>query len=332
MIAPPAQTIQIDAGALRALRDRNTRLEAQAGWEQRARITAVTFEGQWLSAALLSTEGVGRWDNEQPPDLLTLSLGTYGSHGGTVGNRRYSGGPRRLCYVRLPGEPLRSRLTSPRVQTLLLHLPLASLVEEYNAQGGVQPDLNALIKALPAAENYLLAATERLLHIARSNPSQPPRPCLFLQRSLLSIVASSLREARPGTPAAPDLSASAVHVQEALAYLNDHLSEALTLATISRSCGISSRTLQAAFALHHHCSPMEALLTLRLQRLREQLQQGERSVREACRAAGLSFSGRTAQAYRRLFGEVPSQTLRPARHPDATDLMVDSRTRLGNRG
>lgn len=324
--------LQVDSGALQALRDRNTRLEVQPGWQHRARITAVSFEGQWLSAFLVTTEGVGRCDNEQPHDLVTLCLGTFGSQAGMVGNRRFSGAPRRLSYVRLPGEPLRSRLTSPRVQTLLLHLPLASLVEEYNALGGQQPDFNPLIKALPAVETYLLAASQHLLHIARTSPGQATRPCELLQRSLLSSVASHLREAKPGARVGSDPSASVLHVQTALAYLNEHLGEALTLTKISRACGVSSRTLQSAFALHHHCSPMEALLTLRLETLRDQLLQGDRTVREACRAAGLSFSGRTAQAYRRMYGEVPSQTQRPAQNPGATAPRDDSRTRHENRG
>lgn len=106
----------------------------------------------------------------------------------------------------------------------------------------------------------------------------------------------------------------------------------LSLASISQACGVSSRTLQAAFALHHPLSPMETLQQLRLQKLRDALRRGQGSVRQACDAVGLRFSGRTAQAYRRLFAELPSQTQRQAAGPGGASPMDAWRTHRENHG
>ena len=330
--AVPIPWSQLDARAQEALRDQNTRLEAQVGWSSRARVMASGYSGSLLSLSLLTLEGIAGWENEQPEDLLTIALAIFGSQAGTVGGRSFQASPHRLSFVRLPGERLRLGISSPRAQLWLLHLPLVRLQEEFTAQGGRRADLASLIRTLADVESYLIASAERLLVFAGDGGASSLRPSLLLERALLSVVGAHLREASATDSPVAFLPPGAWHVKQALAYLEDHSSEPLSLASISRACGVSSRTLQAAFALHHSCSPMEALLQLRLQKLREALLRGQGSVRQACDAVGLRFSGRTAQAYRRLFGELPSQTQRQAAGPGAVIPMDVLRTHRENRG
>lgn len=255
----------------------------------------------------------------------------FGSLSGAVAGRPFHAVPQRLSYVRLPGESLQCRISSPKAQGWLVHLPVSALEQEFVAQGGQHPDLASLRLSLAPVEGYLLASAERLLALASQASASASRPALCLQRSLLSVVASCLREldasnaiveARPGS----------AHLRQALAFLEEHHQEPLTLVAISRACGVSSRTLQAAFALHHGTTPMEALLQLRLQKLRQLLLRGQTSVRQSCVLVGLSFSGRMAQAYRRLFAELPSQTLRQAAGPGAVIPMDGLRTHRENHG
>lgn len=158
-----------------------------------------------------------------------------------------------------------------------------------------------------------------------------PRSALALQRSVLSVVASCLREVDPTNPTV-EVRPGAGHVRQALAFLEEHHQEPWTLVVISRACAVCSRTLQAAFAPYHAASPMEALLQLRLQKLRQLLLRGQTSVRQGGEMVGLSFSGRTAQSYRRLFAELPSQTLRHAAGPGAVIPMDGWRTHRENHG
>lgn len=325
------QSLLADPRAQAALRDPATRFELRLGGPSRSPLQAECFEGSLVTVARLTFEGVAAWQNEQPADLLTIGLGVFGSLSGAVAGRPFHAVPQRLSYVRLPGESLQCRISSPKVQGWLVHLPVSALEQEFVAQGGEHPDLASLRLSLAPVEGYLLASAERLLALASQASASASRPALCLQRSLLSVVASCLREldasnaiveARPGT----------AHVRQALAFLEEHHQEPLTLVAISRACGVSSRTLQAAFALHHGSTPMEALQQLRLQKLRQLLLRGQTSVRQGCVLVGLSFSGRMAQAYRRLFAELPSQTLRQAAAPGAVIPMDGLRTHRENHG
>jgi transcriptional regulator GlxA family with amidase domain len=65
--------------------------------------------------------------------------------------------------------------------------------------------------------------------------------------------------------------------------------------------------LQASFQVVMQRPPLQALLELRLSRLRQLLLKGT-EVRVACQQTGLPPSGRMASYYKTMFGELPSQT------------------------
>lgn len=254
------QSLLADSRVQSALRDPHTRLQPQRGWATQARLEVELFEGTLLSMARVTIEGIAGLANAQPADLLTLGLGIFGSLSGEVGERPFHASPQRLSYVRLPGESLQCRISSPKAQVWLVHLPLAALEQEFVAQGGQHPDLASLRLSLAPVEGYLLASAERLLALASqaTASASASRPALCLQRSLLSVVASCLQELDASSPIV-EARPGAAHVRQALAFLEEHHQEPLTLVAISRACGVSSRTLQAAFALHHGTTPMEAL-------------------------------------------------------------------------
>lgn len=103
-------------------------------------------------------------------------------------------------------------------------------------------------------------------------------------------------------------------VRKATRYLQEHLSEDVTVQDIADSCGVATRTLQIAFQDVLDLSPKAWLTRLRLRHARQILLLGSTSenVTSAALSSGFSHLGRFSQLYWREFGEAPSQTLRQA--------------------
>ena len=107
-------------------------------------------------------------------------------------------------------------------------------------------------------------------------------------------------------------------VRQARAYIAEHLSEPISADAIASAAGASKRTLFRAFAEVMDEAPRSYVRRLRLHRIRRDLAD---APERACTIAliandwGMSDLGRMAGAYRELFGEKPSETLRAARGP-----------------
>ena len=109
-------------------------------------------------------------------------------------------------------------------------------------------------------------------------------------------------------------------VRRALALVTDG-SERPLVADLCRAAGVSERTLRNAFHNVYGLSPKQYLLRHGLEEAHRALQvaQGARgAVTLVATDCGFFELGRFARAYRRLFGESPSDTLRRApavQHP-----------------
>jgi AraC family ethanolamine operon transcriptional activator len=95
-------------------------------------------------------------------------------------------------------------------------------------------------------------------------------------------------------------------------YLRAHLREPLSLLDLCRELGVSERTLHYAFQEVRCLSPMAYFRAVRLNAARQELKAaaaGPATVYEVAQRWGFWHTGEFAAAYRRLFGELPSQTL-----------------------
>ena len=106
------------------------------------------------------------------------------------------------------------------------------------------------------------------------------------------------------------------YVQRAEDYILAHFSEPITLETLARQAAISTRSLHKGFQCHKGVSPMGFLRLVRLQHVREELIRARDnaepvSITRIALNAGFTHLGHFTQAYRRQFGETPTQTLRP---------------------
>jgi AraC-like DNA-binding protein len=103
-------------------------------------------------------------------------------------------------------------------------------------------------------------------------------------------------------------------IRKALEYIETETHRAMSTARLAAHVGISARALQRGFQEHVGCSPMDYLRDVRLQRARDALVAADASsnvsVTEVALDSGFMHLGRFSVAYRRRFGESPSQTLR----------------------
>ena len=100
-------------------------------------------------------------------------------------------------------------------------------------------------------------------------------------------------------------------VRRADDYMRACLGGPLSLLELCRELGVSERTLLYAFREVRGLSPMAYFNAARLNAVRQELKAapGTAAVHEVAERWGFRHSGELAAAYRRLFGELPSQTL-----------------------
>lgn len=85
-----------------------------------------------------------------------------------------------------------------------------------------------------------------------------------------------------------------------------------TVGSMAQHASIGVRALQSAFAIHLGVSPKEYLTNVRMQRAYDELRAAQRdavTVSQVAARWGLGHPGRFASAYRKRFGELPSETL-----------------------
>lgn len=102
------------------------------------------------------------------------------------------------------------------------------------------------------------------------------------------------------------------HVRKVERYIIDNAARPISLEDLVTVSGVSARALFDGFRRFRGVSPMAYLRTVRLNRVRAELQDaepGETVTNIACRWGFYQF-GRFAGLYRQAFGELPSETLR----------------------
>ncbi|GAA4956470.1 helix-turn-helix transcriptional regulator [Actinoplanes utahensis] len=102
-------------------------------------------------------------------------------------------------------------------------------------------------------------------------------------------------------------------IRRVLAAISDEPEHAFTVSEMAAIAGMSIRSLQSGFRRHVGDAPMAYLQQVRLTRAHEQLRHSEPAEATVATVAhrwGFTHLGRFASAYRKRFGESPSETLR----------------------
>ena len=137
-----------------------------------------------------------------------------------------------------------------------------------------------------------------------------PRSAAALEALVIGAVADRL--AAPGTP----LSAAAAYrlARRARDLMIDRAAEWLDMPALAAELGVGQRTVFNAFNAVFGMSPLAFRRALQLDRVRRRLQSAPHGATVTTLALdeGVEHLGRFAGAYRRQFGELPSETLRRA--------------------
>jgi transcriptional regulator GlxA family with amidase domain len=102
-------------------------------------------------------------------------------------------------------------------------------------------------------------------------------------------------------------------VRRAVAFVDAHAHEPVTLSDIAHAAHVGPRALQLAFRRHRDQTPLEYLRQVRLHRVRNDLRDGDPTQGDTVAAIaarwGFTHRGRFSVAYRQAYGESPARTL-----------------------
>lgn len=185
--------------------------------------------------------------------------------------------------------------------------------------GGAPVRITAPGPRTPAAARRLTEAVTHMKHLA-ADPATAGNPLLvatatdYLAATVLATVpttavtapgAADRRDAHPGV------------VRRAIAYLESHVHEDITVAAVAAAAFVTPRALQLAFRRHLGTTPLRYLQRLRLAGAHEQLLAAVpgdgQTVASIARTWGFAHPGRFAAAYYRCYGRTPSEVLRRGR-------------------
>jgi transcriptional regulator GlxA family with amidase domain len=124
-----------------------------------------------------------------------------------------------------------------------------------------------------------------------------------------AIDASQDTKPRAHRPRRQDYARTLRQVEE---FVESNLSGQIRIGDLCKHTGTSQRTLEYLFNDYYGMSPRRYLTVCRLNAVRDHLLQAEPeelSIAAVAGRCGFNHAGRFSQAYRELFGELPSQTL-----------------------
>ncbi|MEV0901636.1 AraC family transcriptional regulator [Actinoplanes sp. NPDC049802] len=161
-------------------------------------------------------------------------------------------------------------------------------------------------------------ATVRYVTASFSGP-EPAVAHPLVHAAILDLLAATAVAVFPNTTMTTDYTAGPgrvppAAVRRAMAYIDAHAGEPLTVEDIAAAAHLSVRGLQAAFARHGDTTPTGYLRRARLHGAHRDLADGDPArgdtVAAIARRWGFAAPGRFAVEYRKAFGRSPGHTLR----------------------
>jgi len=179
--------------------------------------------------------------------------------------------------------------------TDMMALPLVISGADITAVSGLQRSISSLFGLAATGTDMPPSWVSKLLHED-------------IPMGLIEILSSSEHDTPAGRPPLRERDRAR---KRAMVYINEHAHEAPTVAAICRAAGVSWRTLDYAFREQFGLTPKAYLQATRLQAVRNSLKKSDRQALIADIAGNWGFwhMGQFAADYRRMFGELPSETL-----------------------
>jgi AraC-like DNA-binding protein len=255
--------------------------------------------------------------NSEPLDYLIFGVVSEGTFEITAGRDQVQAG-RGGALLSPVGTPF--CLSWDRFDVHLLTLPLEAVARTAAAQTGIAPgDLRfeALTPVSPSMLRYWRATVGVVNRELAAPDSALAHP--LVQASTISMLAAAALTSFPNTAMTaaqlpgPGRVAPAA-VRRAVAYIDAHADQPVSVTDIADAGGVSARALQHAFKQHHDTTPLGYLTRVRLERAHRDLQAGDATRGDTVTAIanqwGFTNAGRFATLYRQAYGQRPSHTLR----------------------
>jgi len=249
-----------------------------------------------------------------PPGLYTFAILTNESSPIIWRGRQVS---KKSMMIYAPGSEIDAQ-SRPGFHVYTLSYP-ESLLDEL-AQMFEIPSFRKLIESsdlIKAKASELSKCREQTKHVLSAIKEQPLKlnskamldeMKFSLSQQLISILVFSRPENHK-----PSYRKRNRALRRAKAYLREHGEEPVTVRDLCRVSEVSERTLRYAFLEQFGVSPKSYLLAMRLNGVRRQLSHADSSsatIADVANHWGFWHMGQFAKDYRRLFGELPSETLR----------------------
>jgi len=207
--------------------------------------------------------------------------------------------PNRLLFLTLTGEIVR-RAAEKRYGSAA---PLSALPPQLPLDAPAAATLRSLIQ-------WTAREADRPDSVLQH--SAPSR--LHLQSTMVSLFLDCLDWARPELPRGREHVAEA-RIRRIEDWMDAHLADDVGIEDFAACVGLSVRAVQVGFRRLRNCTPTQAFIRRRLQRVRRLLEDPapQTSVTKAATECGFVQLGRFAARYRDAFGETPRETLARAR-------------------
>lgn len=215
---------------------------------------------------------------------------------GELADIEWSADAVQLC-VMVPSSTLETELEELHGRALERPLYLPFHMSLTTPEGALWRSMVNLIAGELAGRGRLLSHTSAVRQVERA----------LLDALLLGHAYTDHEPSGAARPAVPAAVARAVDL------LHARPSEAWSSTVLARAVHVSVRSLQAGFVRHVGKPPMTYLRELRLQGIHEELERstpGTTTVEAVAYSWGMVHMGRFATLYRRVFGELPSHTLK----------------------
>ena len=223
--------------------------------------------------------------------------------------------PQRSCIVPA-GQPIRV-VFEPGYEQLLLRIETAALDKALLTLMGAKPRGPLILDPFaPAIEPSSRVLRDLTMFLARqldaAAPADLPNAVLMeLEQALTMTFLSAHRHNFSEFLASPAKEPAPRVVRLAEEYIEASWNRAVTIEELALQTNTSIRSLYAAFRMSRGYTPMAFAKTVRLQRAKKMLREANQrtSVSEIAFKCGFGNLGHFARDFRKMFGELPSETL-----------------------
>jgi AraC-like DNA-binding protein len=218
-----------------------------------------------------------------------------------------------VFLMALPGRRCTVRAVDAELQLVQIDL---SVVAELTATRSGPALFTRSGPVSPAAARHCAAVLEFLARDVLANADVAASPLVveqtarLLGATLLTTFPNTVTERPAGTTSVP------TSLRRALAFIEEHAAEPVSLAQIAAAIHVTPRTLQATFRQRLGTTPTQYLRRVRLERAHRELLAADPvagvGVTDIAHRWGFFHAGRFAAQYRKVYGNSPRQTLRSA--------------------